>query len=392
MSRRLRWFVAVAIAATAIDLFTYLGLVEVGFRWWAADVAALVLASVTGIWAHRRLTLRNDPNLRWIHRPAAFLSSTSIAGSVDLLVLWAAADRGALAKIVAITAAAMVRAVSNRWFLFRIVRAEQEVPAQRPAPPDPLRLSVIVPAYREVDRIAETVGTIHDHLAQLLEPDDFEIIVVDDGSGDGTAAAADATGLARGILLPANLGKGGAVRAGMLAAVGRSRVFLDADLAYGPDEIIRVMMELERGWDVVVGSRRESRLVTHTSAGLLRDIGGRLVNLATHLLLLGQYRDTQAGIKGFRSDVAALVFTKTKLNGFSFDIEIFHLVERWRLTLTEVPMTVAETEQSTVRIFSDTAQLFLDLARIRRWSARGEYRNERAVAELPAPQNVRLAR
>ncbi len=388
MTRRLRFFVAVAAVATAIDLFTYLGLREAGFRWWAADTAALVLAAVFGISAHRKFTLRNDPNLRWIHRPVAFTSSIAIAGLVDLFVLFWAPDRGWVAKVVAIAAAALVRAISNRYFLFSVVRAEQGSPAERPAPADPLRLSVVVPAYKEVERIADTIQTLHDHISTLVEPSDFEIVVVDDGSGDGTAAAATATGLATGILLPQNLGKGGAVRNGMLAANGRSRVFLDADLAYGPAEVIRLMTELEAGWDVAVGTRRDSRLVTHTSAGLVRDVGGRLVNLATHVLLLGQYRDTQAGCKGFRSDVAELVFSKTKLNGFSFDIEIFHLVERWRLSLQEVPMTIAETDASTVNLVRDTMTLFADLLRIRRWSARGQYTDPERLALLPEPVPV----
>ena len=368
MKRRLRLFVAVAVAATAVDFFTYLGLREAGFRWWAADIAALVAAAIFGISAHRRFTLRNDPNLRWIHRPVAFTASITMAGLVDLTVLYSSDDRGWLAKLVAIAAAAMVRAVSNRWFLFQIVRTEQGAPAGRPKPSDPLRLSVVVPAYKESERIAGTVQQLHDQIANLVEPSDFEILVVDDGSGDGTADAATATGLARGILLPQNLGKGGAVRAGMRDAQGRSRVFLDADLAYGPDEVIRIMAELENGWDVVVGSRRDSRLVTHTSAGLL----------------LGQYRDTQAGCKGFRSDVAELIFSKTQLNGFSFDIEIFHLVERWRLSLKEIPMSVAETDASTVNLFGDTLQLLADLGRIRRWSARGVYTDPDALATLPA--------
>ncbi len=383
MTRRLRFFVAVALVATAVDLFSYLLLRDAGFRWWAADIAALVLAAVVGMSAHRKFTLRNDPNLRWIHRPIAFISSIALAGLVDLFVLFSSSERGWLAKAIAIAAAAVVRAVSNRWFLFSIVRSEQGSPANRAAPSDSLRLSVVVPAYKEVERIADTVRKLHGHLSTLIDPSDFEIVVVDDGSGDGTAAAADATGLAKGLLLPENLGKGGAVRQGMLASSGRSRVFLDADLAYGPSEVIRLMTELEAGWDVAVGTRRDSRLVTHTSAGLVRDVGGRMVNIATHVLLLGQYRDTQAGCKGFRSDVAELIFSKTKLNGFSFDIEIFHLVERWRLSLTEVPMTIAETDASTVNLIRDTVTLLADLGRIRRWSARGEYTDPERVSLLP---------
>jgi dolichyl-phosphate beta-glucosyltransferase len=381
--RSLRFFVAVALLATAVDLGAYL-LLRQSFRWWAADIAALSAAAIIGISAHRRFTLRDDPNLRWIQRPTAFLSSSILAGLVDLAVLSAFERREVFAKSVAIAAAACVRAVSNRWFLFSVVRSEQGQPARRPPSGHDLRLSVIVPAYKEASRIEATIERLHSHLVRFVPAEDFELIVVDDGSNDGTADIAEATGMARGLGLPENLGKGGAVRAGMLAGRGRSRIFVDADLAYGPAEIVRIMSELEDGWDVVVGSRHDSRLVTQTGAGLVRDVGGRLVNLATMFLLLGQYRDTQAGIKGFRGDVAELIFATTKLNGFSFDIEIFHLVERWRLTLTEVPMTIAETETSTVRIFSDTAALFTDLGRIRRWSARGEY-SEESLDELPLP-------
>ena len=385
MTRRLRFFVAVAMAATSIDFGLFLLLTSLGFRWWAADAGALAVAAVFGISMHRKFTLRNDPNLRWIHRPVAFISSIVAAGLVDLGVLALSNDRSWMAKIIAIAAAASVRAVSNRWFLFQVVRAEQAVPANRMQPDDRLRLSVVVPAYKEAERIAGTIESLHVHLSSLIDPSNFEIVVVDDGSGDGTAEVAQATGKAVGMLLPENLGKGGAVREGMLAARGRTRVFLDADLAYGPGEVVRVLGEIEAGWDVAVGTRHDSRLATRTSAGLIRDVGGRLINLATNVLLLGQYRDTQAGCKGFRGDVADLIFSKTKLNGFSFDIEIFHLVERWRLSLIEVPMTPAETEASTVSLVADSLQLLADIGRIRRWSARGEYTDPERLAMLPEP-------
>ncbi|NNC79116.1 MAG: glycosyltransferase [Acidimicrobiales bacterium] len=384
MNRRLRLFVAVALIATAVDLFGYLALRE-WFAWWAADIAALVAAAVVGISLHRRLTLRGDPNLRWIHRPAAIFFSPVIAGAADLLVLSTSTDKALVAKLFAIGAGALIRLLTNRFLLFRMINGEQSEPAGRPAPNDALRLSVVLPAYKEVEAIASTVEVVHEHLAHIMDPADFEIVVVDDGSGDGTADAAEATGLARAILLPQNRGKGGAVREGMLQSRGRSRVFLDADLAYGPDEIIRLMVELEKGWDVVVGSRHDSRMVSRSSAGLLRDVGGRLVNMATHLLLLGQYLDTQAGCKGFRSDVAMLVFTKSRLTGFSFDIEIFHLVERYRLSLKEIPMTVASTDSSTVSLIADTRRLLVDLLRIRRWSARGVYSRQPDDPQLPEP-------
>ena len=195
MTRRLRYFFIVAAAATLIDLGVYLA-ARSQIRWWAADILALAIAALVGVSAHRKFTLRNDPNLRWIHRPVAFVSSIVVAGLVDLTVLFFADDKGWIAKLIAIGTAACVRAVSNRWFLFSVVRSEQGAPAKRLAPDDRLRLSVVMPAYREVERIAESIETLHVHLSTLLAPEDFEIVVVDDGSGDGTAAEAEATGKA----------------------------------------------------------------------------------------------------------------------------------------------------------------------------------------------------
>ena len=90
-------------------------------------------------------------------------------------------------------------------------------------------------------------------------------------------------------------------------------------------------------------------------------------------MLLGHYRDTQCGLKGFRSDVARLIFSHTLVDGFAFDVEVFHLIERYHLSLTEVPVRVENSSRSTVRVARDALRLVRDLFLVRRWSVEGRY-------------------
>jgi len=198
-------------------------------------------------------------------------------------------------------------------------------------------------------------------------------VVVDDGSPDDTAARAAAAGADRVVRLERNSGKGAAVRAGVAVATGRTVVFTDADLAYGPAQVAALVARVEDGFDMVVGSRRHTDTRTLVRTGRLREIGGRLVNLTTHALLLGQYRDTQCGLKAFRSDVARRLFAASTLNGFAFDVELFHLAERWRLTLAEVPVEVENSERTTVRALRDGLRLMVDLVRVRQRARQGRY-------------------
>jgi glycosyltransferase involved in cell wall biosynthesis len=170
-----------------------------------------------------------------------------------------------------------------------------------------------------------------------------------------------------------NRGKGAAVRAGVLAANGRTIVFTDADLAYTPDQIVGLVDAVEAGWDVVVGSRKHDATTTLVRAGRLREVGGRVINWLSHVVLLGHYRDTQCGLKAFRSDAARRVFELGRIDGFSFDIEMFAIVERSGLALTEVPVTVANTTRSTVSVSRDAVRVVRDLFRIRRWAREGAY-------------------
>jgi glycosyltransferase involved in cell wall biosynthesis len=232
---------------------------------------------------------------------------------------------------------------------------------------------VVVPAFGEAGRIGDTVRGLDEALEKIREDGGLEIVVVDDGSADGTAREAEEAGADRVVRHRVNRGKGAAVRTGVLAARGRTIAFTDADLAYAPDQIVGLLDEIEAGWDVVVGSRRHLETTTLVRAGRLREVGGRIINLVTRAVLLGHYRDTQCGLKAFRSDVARLIFSHCRVDGFGFDVEVFHLIERYHLSLAEVPVRIENSSRSTVRVVRDATRLMWDLIRIRRWAEEGVY-------------------
>jgi dolichyl-phosphate beta-glucosyltransferase len=150
-------------------------------------------------------------------------------------------------------------------------------------------------------------------------------------------------------------------------------VFTDADLSYAPDQVLALLARAEDGWDVVVGSRQHADTTTVVQAGVLRQVGGRVINRATRIVLVADHDDTQCGIKAFRSDVARLVFGHSQVDGFAFDVEVLHLAERYGLSVAEVPVVVENSDRSTVRVARDAVRLLRDLLRIRRWSRAGAY-------------------
>ena len=396
LKKRLRRFAAVGLVATAVDVGLLVALGVAGWPTWLADTVALATAAVVALVLHRGITLRDDPHARWIRIRRVFASVVTVAGFVDLGVLIAvlavagsdggldgtpSTGRLLLAKLLAVVMAGGVRAVAYRAFLFRVIRREQDHPLDRGPAPGTARVTVVLPAYCEADRIGESVSRVRSELGEALGSDgaseakvvDVEVVVVDDGSPDDTAAVAEAAGADLVVRLAHNSGKGAAVRAGMAVASGRTVLFTDADLSYGPSQAAALVVRVEEGYDMVVGSRRHTDTRTLVRAGRLREVGGRLVNLATHALLLGQYRDTQCGLKAFRSDVARPLFAASTLDGFAFDVELFHLAERWRLTLTEVPVEVENSERSTVRVVRDGIRFVADLVRVRQRARRGDY-------------------
>jgi dolichyl-phosphate beta-glucosyltransferase len=367
---RFRRFAAVSTSVTVLDVAVLALARLAGASVLAAAVLAVVVASAASWLLHREVSFADDPFVRWVRQPGVFVWTALGAGAIDVLwtVVLASVWPLAVAKALALLASGTVRFVSYRVLLLTDTRRDLLVRHDRPDAPGEVRLTVVLPAYEEATRIGAAVVAVREALADVAP----EILVVDDGSTDGTAAEAAAAG-ARVVQLEHNQGKGAAVRAGMLAATGRTVAFTDADLAYPPSLLRDLLAEVEDGWDVAVGSRwhRDSRALARPS--LVRRVSSRLFNLLTATVLLGQYRDTQCGCKAFRSDVARLLFGHTRLDGFAFDVEVLHLVERYRLSLTEVPVQVTDGGSSTVRVASAALRMIRDLFRIRRWGSEGAY-------------------
>ncbi|MGH9273472.1 MAG: hypothetical protein ACRDZU_02400, partial [Acidimicrobiales bacterium] len=158
--------------------------------------------------------------------------------------------------------------------------------------------------------------------------------------------------------------------------------------SYSPDQLVTVISQIEDGWDVAVGNRRHPETSTVQGAGAVRDVGSRIINLVTMAVLLGRPHDTQCGLKAFRSDVADLVFGLGRVDGFAFDIEVLHLVERHELSLTEVPVRLVSADRSTVRVVRDGLRLLRDVWRIRHWSATGAYEAPEHVLSPAEPIGV----
>ncbi len=390
MTARIRRFAVVALVPTLVDVGLLVVLRQaLGWILVVADLVAIAIASAVSYVLHRKVTFRSDPYVRWVHVPVAFAGVAVVAAVVDVVVLRALfagtgfESTAALveAKVVALVAAGVVRALGYRRVLVsRLTRARRQRWPRPPAPGD-RRLTVVVPAYGEVDRIAATVTRLGDDLADVAADGGLEVVVVDDGSDDGTADAALAAGADQVVVQPQNRGKGAAVRAGVLAARGRTVAMLDADLSYAPDQVRRVLAAVEDGWDVAIGDRGHPDSRTLVPARSVRALGSRFINRLTYAVLLGSYRDTQCGLKGFRSDVGRFVFAQARVDGFAFDIEVLHLVERYQLSLVEVPVEVANSGRSTVRAAREAFRLVVDLFRIRHWAAEGRYEG----GDVPAP-------
>ncbi|HYA00353.1 MAG TPA: dolichyl-phosphate beta-glucosyltransferase [Candidatus Binatia bacterium] len=228
-------------------------------------------------------------------------------------------------------------------------------------------LSVVIPAYNEAGRLPETLRVLRGELDEMGET--YEVIVVDDGSRDGTADTA--LELASGwprlrvLRLPENRGKGWAVRAGMLAARGDLRLFTDADLSTPFDEVRRLRARLGGPVQVVIASRAlpGSRIEVHQPRH--RETMGRTYNRLLQVVALPGLHDTQCGFKLFTAEAAVACFEPLRTPRFGFDAEVLLRARRLGWEVAEVPVTWRHAENSRVSPLRDSVATLADLIKLR---------------------------
>ncbi len=249
-------------------------------------------------------------------------------------------------------------------------------------------LSVIVPAYNEEARLERALCSYldycHGHRVSA------EIIVVDDGSTDGTSRLVEQLAgenpELRLIRLPENRGKGYAVRSGVVNARGRMVLFADADGATPLSEVERLQAAIETGADIAIGSRVLQAEGVRVEARFYRRVIGRIFHRMVETLTVRNVRDTQCGFKLFRGPVAHDLFSRMRMSGFSFDVEVLMMAQRRGYRIAEVPVNWTHQPGSKVNLVTDSARMLRDLFVIRGHYLRGEY-NTPHVAPWSAPTN-----
>lgn len=236
-------------------------------------------------------------------------------------------------------------------------------------------LSVVVPAYNEEERLGATLERMCKYLSRQERP--WELLVVDDGSKDKTAELVTRASAkhpeVRLLANDRNRGKGYTVRRGMLAAAGDAVLFSDADLSSPIEEIEKLIPSLEHGHDVVIGSRDIIGSKIEVPQPLHRRVMGYTFMVLRDWIAVSGFRDTQCGFKLFRKAAAEQVFSRSRVDGFCFDVEILAIAKSLGYRMCEVPVVWRNDERSKVNPIGDPLKMLLDLFRIRFNILRGVY-------------------
>jgi len=232
-------------------------------------------------------------------------------------------------------------------------------------------LSLIIPAYNEEQRLPRTLTQIQAFLSE--QPYESEVLVVENGSQDRTAAVAEDFAPEVRLLREPKRGKGLAVRRGMMEASGDFRFICDADLSMPIEEVIRFLPPKLDDYDIAIASREVPGAVRYNEPAYRHWIG-RTFNLLVRTMAVPGFQDTQCGFKCFTAEAAEALFPMQRIDGWTFDVELLYVALRLGYRVKEVPINWYYFPGSRVRIVQDSWLMLTDLFRIRRNWRRGLYR------------------
>jgi len=234
-------------------------------------------------------------------------------------------------------------------------------------PDSQIDLTIVIPAYNEEKRLESTIiSSIEFFRASKIK---FQILVVDDGSADGTANLVNHLSVENSeidlISYTRNEGKGYAVKFGVLNALGQSILIMDADGSTPIAEYLKLKAKLDEGFKVAIGSRALFDGSSQVNTVWYRKLLGRVFNGLVNVILVPGIKDTQCGFKLFSADIAKQVFQMQTINGFAFDCEILHYCQNLGLKIAEVPINWTNVAGSKVNLAFHPLLMMKDIMLVR---------------------------
>ena len=248
-----------------------------------------------------------------------------------------------------------------------------------------LTYSFIIPAYNESERLTSSLPKVLDYVRQ--QGLQAEVIVVNDGSNDGTADVvrkfAATNPEVRLLENPGNRGKGYSVRNGMLHAKADVMLFTDADLSSPIYEAGKLLAAIEQGYDVAIGSRWLQAELQTERQPWYRQLYGRLFNLGLRIVLGLKFRDTQCGFKAFTRPAVQMIFTRQQVERWGFDPELLFLANKFKLRTAEIPVEWAHDHRSKINPLRDGLKMGVEILKVRWNDLRGLYQHPALSLEAP---------